>query len=73
MVYPSGSVHEVTEVTAGQRLVAVTWAQSMVKSTEQREVLFNVSQIRESLTSHNDEKARLDQVYSNLLRMWSEV
>ena len=73
VVYPSGSLHEVTEVTAGQRLVAVTWAQSMVKSTEQREVLFNVSQIRESLTSHNDEKARLDQVYSNLLRMWSEV
>ena len=73
VVYPSGSLHEVTEVTAGQRLVAVTWAQSMVKSTEQREILFNVSQIRESLTSQYDEKARLDQVYSNLLRMWSEV
>ena len=74
VVYPSGSLHEVTEVTSGQRLVAVTWAQSMVKSAEQREMLFNISQIRESLTSQNgDEKARLDQVYSNLLRMWSEV
>lgn len=74
VVYPSGSLHEVKEVTAGERLVAVTWAQSMVKATEQREMLFNISQIRESLTSQNDaEKARLDQVYSNLLRMWSEI
>lgn len=74
VVYPSSSLHEVAEVTSGQRLVAVTWAQSMVKSTEQREMLFNISQIRESLTSQNDdEKARLDQVYANLLRMWSEV
>ena len=74
VVYPSGSLHEVKEVTAGERLVAVTWAQSMVKAGEQREMLFNISQIRESLTSQNDaEKARLDQVYSNLLRMWSEI
>lgn len=74
VVYPSGSLHEVTEVTSGQRLVAVTWAQSMVKSAEQREMLFDISQIRESLASQNDtEKARLDQVYANLLRMWSEV
>ena len=74
VVYPSSSLHEVAEVTSGQHLVAVTWAQSMVKSTEQREMLFNISQIRESLTSQNDdEKARLDQVYANLLRMWSEV
>lgn len=74
VVYPSGSLHEVAEVTSGERLVAVTWAQSMVKATEQREMLFNISQIRESLTTHNDdEKARLDQVYANLLRMWSEV
>lgn len=74
VIYPSGSLHEVKAVTAGERLVAVTWAQSMVKATEQREMLFNISQIRESLTSQNDaEKARLDQVYSNLLRMWSEI
>lgn len=74
VVYPSGSLHEVAEVTSGQRLVAVTWAQSIVKSTEQREILFNISQIRDSLTSPNDdERVRLDQVYANLLRMWSEV
>ena len=27
VVYPSSSLHEVTEVTRGERLVAVTWAQ----------------------------------------------
>lgn len=75
VVYPSSSLHEVRKVTSGQRLVAVTWAQSLVKSAEQRDTLYNMAQIRKSLASQNNqhEVARLDQVYANLLRMWSEV
>lgn len=76
IVYPSGSWHKVEEVRSGVRLVAVTWAQSMVKSPEQRELLYQLAQTREGLLEkmpQADETANVSTVYSNLVRMWSEV
>nr|CAA6816288.1 MAG: Iron-uptake factor PiuC [uncultured Thiotrichaceae bacterium] len=76
IVYSSGSWHKVEEVRSGVRLVAVTWAQSMVKSPEQRELLYQLAQAREGLLEkqpQSDEAANVSTVYSNLLRMWSEV
>ena len=76
VIYPSSSLHKVMEVTRGARVVAVTWAQSMVKSNEQRELLFDLATARNQLISDNpqsDETARVSKSYSNLLRMWSEV
>lgn len=76
VIYPSSTWHQVTPVTEGERLVAVTWAQSLVKSTEQRELLYQLSQVREGLltkASNSAELAQLSTAYSNLVRMWSEV
>ena len=76
VVYDSGSWHQVAEVTSGQRLVAVTWAQSMVKDPQQRELLYQLAQTRESIMQklpQTDEAATLSTVHINLLRMWSEV
>ena len=74
IIYPSGSLHEVTQVTKGERLVAVSWAQSLVKSAEQRKVLYDLSTLRESLPSQaSNEALKADQIYSNLLRMWSDL
>jgi PKHD-type hydroxylase len=76
VVYDSGSWHQVAEVTSGQRLVAVTWAQSMVKNPQQRELLYQLAQSRESIMQklpQSDEAATLSTVHINLLRMWSEV
>jgi PKHD-type hydroxylase len=74
VIYSSGSLHEVTEVKNGKRLVAVSWAQSMVKSSEQRQVLYDFSMLRESLASDNEaERVKLDKIYSNLMRMWAEL
>lgn len=76
VVYPASSLHKVNEVTEGERLVAVIWAQSMVKSPQQRELLYELSGVRESLLeSQPDAKETLHigNVYSNLVRMWSEV
>ena len=75
VIYPSGSLHEVTEVSRGYRLVAVSWAQSLVKSNEQREVLCDLSTLRESLSASTNqtELLKLDQTYNKLLRMWSEL
>jgi len=76
VVYPSGSWHQVAEVTSGVRLVAVTWAQSMVKDPQQRELLYQLSQAREGLLKklpQSEEVANISTVHINLLRMWSEV
>ncbi|MFZ1387350.1 MAG: Fe2+-dependent dioxygenase [Thiolinea sp.] len=76
VIYPSSTWHQVTPVTQGERLVAVTWAQSLVKNTEQRELLYQLAQAREGLLAkapNSAELAQLSTAYSNLVRMWSDV
>ncbi len=76
VVYDSGSWHKVAAVTSGERLVAVTWAQSLVKDPMQRELLYQLAQAREGVLEklpQSDEAAAISTVHINLLRMWSEV
>ena len=76
VIYPSNTWHQVNQVSSGERLVAVTWAQSLVKSAEQRELLYQLAQTRESLLMklpQSPELAQLSTAYANLVRMWSEV
>ena len=76
VLYPSSSVHRVSEVTRGERLVAVSWIQSMVRNAEQRALLHELNQAREALLREqpdSDETRRVNQSYINLVRMWSEV
>ena len=76
IMYPSGSLHNVAEVTSGVRLVAVTWAQSMIRDPAQRELLYNLSQARDELlrTSPDDAATlKVSNSYINLVRMWAEL
>jgi len=76
VVYPSTSLHKVNPVTEGERLVAVTWAQSMIKDCSKRELLYELGQARETLLeSHkgSEEASQVSNVYANLVRRWSEV
>ena len=76
VVYPSGSLHHVAEVTKGTRLVAVTWTQSMVRDPDKRELLYNLNKARESLLKNRpdeDETKKVDVAYINLFRMWAEL
>jgi PKHD-type hydroxylase len=76
VVYPSSSLHHISEVTSGQRLVAVTWTQSMLRDPQQRELLFQLYQAREKLLRNQpdaEETTQIDHVYVNLVRMWSEL
>lgn len=76
IIYPSGTLHHVAEVTAGERLVAVTWCQSMIRDPAKRELLYNLNQARESLmksSPDSDETAQVDTTYINLVRMWAEI
>lgn len=76
VVYPSSSLHHVSEVTSGERLVAVTWSQSMVREPDKRELLFNLNQARENLLKSQAEDTATKQVdvaYVNLVRMWADT
>ncbi|MDH5425044.1 MAG: Fe2+-dependent dioxygenase [Gammaproteobacteria bacterium] len=76
IMYPSGTLHHVAKVTRGERLVAVTWCQSMIRDPAKRELLYNLNQAREVLMQSSpdaDETAQVDTTYINLVRMWAEL
>jgi PKHD-type hydroxylase len=76
VVYPASSLHHVADVTRGERIVAVTWIQSLIRDPARRELLHELNLAREKLL---DEKPgaevteQVDHSYTNLVRMWSEV
>ena len=76
VMYPSSSLHHVNEVTRGERLVAVTWVQSLVRDPARRELLHGLNLAREKLLQQAPEAAATAQVnasYLNLIRMWSDL
>jgi PKHD-type hydroxylase len=82
IVYPSSSVHRVEAVTSGSRICMFTWLESIVRSTEQRRILFdldvsivNLRAMMEAAGEAEDGAAlvRLTGCYHNLLRMWAET
>lgn len=76
VLYPAGSIHRVSPVTRGERLVAVTWVQSLVRDPGQRELLYGLNAAREKLLQNAPEAAETAQVnaaYLNLIRMWSDI
>jgi PKHD-type hydroxylase len=76
VLYPAGSIHRVEPVTRGERLVAVTWVQSMVRDPARRELLYGLNAAREKLLQGAPEAVETAQVnaaYLNLIRMWSEL
>ncbi|MEO0981897.1 MAG: Fe2+-dependent dioxygenase [Pseudomonadota bacterium] len=74
-LYPSGDIHRVAEVTAGERLACVGWVESLVRRADQRAVLFDLATLQARLSEESDPEARLllEKTASNLLRMWAEV
>lgn len=76
VLYPGTSVHRVEPVTRGTRLASFFWIQSMVRSDEQRRLLFDLDmatlQVRES-QGESPAAIALAGCYHNLLRMWAEL
>lgn len=76
VIYPASSVHEVNEVTAGERLVAVAWAQSLVREAHKREILYDLDLARQALgqaTPHAEVTTKVDRAYVNMVRMWADT
>lgn len=73
IVYPSTTLHEVVPVRAGQRLVSITFIESLICDQHQRMQVYELNDIAalEGNTMRWENRVRLDVVRQNLLRMWS--
>lgn len=71
--YPSTRVHQVTPVTAGARLVLITFIESQIPDEMQRDLLYTLGEVRalEGLKMDWGNRTQLEYVIANLLRMWS--
>ncbi|MDP3520009.1 MAG: Fe2+-dependent dioxygenase [Hydrogenophaga sp.] len=76
VIYPATRVHRVEPVTRGARLASFFWIESMVRSDEQRRLLFDMDMNLLRLRAQHGETAEttaLTGTYHNLLRMWANT
>ena len=77
ILYPGSTVHQVMPVTRGTRLASFFWVESMVRSTEQRQMLFDMDmqllRLRQQVGEQNPSIIGLTGTYHNLLRLWADV
>ena len=81
IIYPANTIHQVNEVKSGTRLASFFWIESMIKSTEERSILFNIDnnirnisqKFREKNISDNQNIVELTGIYHNLLRKWANT
>jgi PKHD-type hydroxylase len=71
--YPSTHVHQVVPVTAGARLVLITFIESQIPDATQRDLLYALGELRaaEGLKMDWRNRTQLEYVIANLMRMWS--
>lgn len=76
VVYPSSTLHRVEPVTQGVRLAAVAWVQSLVRDPGDRQLLFDLHTVQQSLFEQSGKTKEFDLVaksHANLLRKWADV
>jgi len=73
IVYPSTTLHEVRPVTAGERLVSVTFIESMIAEEHKRDMVYELLAVsqREGRNMQWENRVKLEAVRQNLLRIWS--
>ncbi len=75
IVYPSTLLHEVVPVRSGQRLVSITFIESLIADQHERMQVYELNEIAalEGNRMNPENRVRLDVVRQNLLRMWSST
>jgi PKHD-type hydroxylase len=74
IVYPSNTLHEVISVTAGERIVGLTFIESRISNPTHREILHELNDVAglEGLNISRENFTRLEHVQSSLHRLWAE-
>jgi PKHD-type hydroxylase len=77
VLYPGTSVHRVEAVTRGHRLASFFWVESMVRSDEQRRMLYEMDRhlmhLRATVGETDPAIIGLTGMYHNLLRAWADM
>ncbi len=77
VLYPGTSVHRVEPVTRGHRLASFFWVESMVRSDEQRRLLYEMDRhlmrLRSTVGEEEPAVVGLTGLYHNLLRAWADT
>ncbi|GAB1542001.1 Fe2+-dependent dioxygenase [Scytonema sp. NUACC21] len=76
IVYPSSTLHQVETVTEGTRLAAVTWVQSLIRDSGEREILFDLETVRQVMFQKYGKTPEFDLIsktHANLLRKWVDL
>jgi len=75
VLYPSSSVHRVTEIEQGERIACVGWLKSRIKSTDDRQLLFDLETVLADLAHIEIPQplsTRLNKIRNNLKRRFSD-
>lgn len=77
VLYPSTTLHRVQPVTRGERIVVLSWIQSLIKDEGMREIMFDLASASRQLQQPGVDLEQLGnqfyKVYANLMRRQSEV
>lgn len=76
VLYPGTSLHQVKPVTRGHRIACFFWIESLVRSDEQRRMLYELDMnLLAMRRRHGDseETTALTGIYHNMLRMWADT
>jgi len=74
--YPTSQLHEVCEITRGERIVVVGWIQSNVRDDRAREVLWDLARAKTDIWNREGRSEAFNLVnkaHTNLLRRWAET
>jgi len=72
VVYRTGIVHRVNQVTRGSRLAIVAWLESSIADHEERQIVFDLMRARDALGVDGPREPRqwIDKCIVNLTRKW---
>ena len=76
VVYPANMLHRIEPVTAGARLAAIGWVQSVLRHGYQRELMLDLYRLRAEIArDHPDSRyhERINRIKGNLMRSWAEI
>ena len=76
VLYPTHYLHSVSEVTSGERLVAVAWIESLIRDPMQRELIGDLDDlmawgVEEKIDQ--DRLLKIEKTRLNLLKMWGNT
>jgi PKHD-type hydroxylase len=75
VAYPSNTLHEVKPVVSGERLVGLTFVESLIPDPANRDMLYHLDEVAalEGFNMSWENRTRLQYVRNNLRRIWGEA